>query len=110
VSTTEVELAGVRVPAGALVMPVLASALRDEQRVLDGERFDMDRESVGPLAFGHGVHFCLGSSLARLEARVALEVLLPHCGRLGGSPEQLTWSRALVMRGPLSLPLEVLPS
>jgi cytochrome P450 len=110
VLTAEVELAGVRMPAGALVMPVVASALRDEQHVPDGERFDMRREPVGSLAFGHGAHFCLGMPLARLESRVALEVLLPACGRLGGEPEQMQWSRALSMRGPLSLPLEVLPA
>ena len=110
VLTTEVELAGARMPAGALVMPVVASALRDEQHVQDGERFNMEREPVGSLAFGHGVHFCLGMSLAKLESRVALEVLLPACGRLGGEPEQMQWSRALSMRGPLSLPIEVLPA
>jgi cytochrome P450 len=109
VTTTEVELGGVRIPAGALVMPVVASAVRDERHVADGERFDPDRSGQSHLAFGHGTHFCLGAPLARLETRVGLEVLLPLCGQLGGSPEQVVWSRGLAMRGPAVLPIEVLP-
>jgi cytochrome P450 len=88
-------------------MPVVASALRDERHVPDGERFDPERARQSPIAFGHGIHFCLGAALARLETRVALEVLLPLCRGLGGRPEQVVWSRALAMRGPASLPLEV---
>jgi cytochrome P450 len=109
VATTEVELGGVRIPAGALVMPVVASALRDERHVPDGEQFSLDREGLSQLAFGHGIHFCLGAALARLEVRVGLEVLLPHCGELGGQPEQVVWSRSLALRGPASLPIELLP-
>jgi cytochrome P450 len=110
VTTMEVELGGTRIPAGALVMPVVASALRDERHVPDGERFEPDRPRHTPLAFGHGIHFCLGAPLARLEARVGLEVLLPHLGRLGGSPEQVVWSGGLAMRGPASLPIELFPA
>lgn len=110
VTTTEVELAGVRIPAGSLVMPVVASALRDERHVPDGERFDPDRLGAIPLAFGHGAHFCLGAPLARLEARVALEVLLPRCRGLGGQLEQVVWTRSLATRGPAVLPIELLPA
>ncbi|WP_224370296.1 cytochrome P450 [Hyalangium versicolor] len=110
VATQEVELAGVRIPAGALVMPVVASALRDEQHVTDGERFDPERDGYSLLAFGHGIHFCLGAPLARLEARVALEVLLPQCAGLGGESEQVVWSKALAMRGPAVLPIELFPA
>lgn len=110
VTTQEVELAGVRIPAGALVMPVVASALRDERLVQDGERFDPERQGLSQLAFGHGIHFCLGAPLARMEARVALEVLLPLCGGLGGQADQIVWGRALAMRGPAVLPIEVLPA
>lgn len=109
VATTEVELSGVRIPEGALVMPLIASALRDERHVRDGDRFDMDRTEAPHLAFGHGVHFCLGAPLARLEARLGLEALLPRCGGLTGRPEQTVWSPALTMRGPVALPLEMLP-
>ncbi len=109
VCTTEVELGGARIPAGALVMPVVASALRDEHYIPDGERFDPDRPGPSHLPFGHGIHFCLGAPLARLEARVGLKVLLPHCGQLGGLAERVVWSKGLAMRGPVALPVELLP-
>lgn len=109
VTTTEVELGGVLIPAGALVMPLIASALRDERYVQDGERFDMERRQPSHLAFGHGIHFCVGAPLARMTAGLGLEALLPRCEALGGRPEQAEWSRALTMRGLTSMPLEVVP-
>ena len=57
-------------------MFLAASANRDEQYHADGERFDIHREVRHHLTFGHGIHFCLGAALARLEARVALEEIL----------------------------------
>jgi cytochrome P450 len=77
-ATCEIELAGTVLEKGAVVIPMLASANRDEARFRAADRFDIDRDSRGHLGFGQGVHFCLGSSLARLEARVALEALIPE--------------------------------
>ena len=72
-ATSDVELSGARLPAGANVAVLIGSANRDERRFPDPDRFDVEREPRGHLAFGFGEHFCLGSALARLEARVALE-------------------------------------
>lgn len=74
-TTTETEIAGVAVPADAFVLPWLLSANRDPRAHPDPDRFDIRRGVGGgaQLAFGHGVHFCLGAPLARLEGRVALE-------------------------------------
>ena len=74
---TDTEIAGTRIPKGATVVPLLGSANRDE-RVYDApDRFDVGRDAKNHLGFGFGVHFCLGAALARLEARVALEGLVP---------------------------------
>ncbi|WP_386967903.1 cytochrome P450 [Archangium violaceum] len=73
----EVEIGGVTIPKGAHIRIVYASANRDEARFHEPERFDIQRPDVKKhLAFGHGLHFCVGAPLARLEARLALEALL----------------------------------
>jgi cytochrome P450 len=75
VTATDVVLAGVTIPAGSRVMVWNASANRDESVFTDPDRFDIDRDR-GHTTFGHGIHFCLGSSLAQLEAKVAITALL----------------------------------
>jgi len=82
----DTELAGTRIPRGAVVAALLGSANRDERAFAEPDRFDVARDTRGHLAFGFGPHFCLGAALARLEARVALEALVPelvHCKRVG---------------------------
>ncbi len=74
--TRDVELHGDRLEAGRKVALLLASANRDERRWRDPDVFDPTRDAADHVAFGFGVHFCLGAALARLEARVALEELL----------------------------------
>ncbi|MFI6596589.1 cytochrome P450 [Nonomuraea sp. NPDC050536] len=76
VTTTEVEVAGTTIPANRFVMAWLLSANHDERHFDDPERFDLGRGLTGQLAFGHGVHYCLGAQLGRLEGRIALERLL----------------------------------
>jgi erythromycin 12 hydroxylase len=77
VTTRPVEVAGVTIPADRFVLPSLLSANHDERAFADPEAFVLDRGIGGgaQTAFGHGVHFCLGAPLARLEGRVALEEL-----------------------------------
>ncbi len=74
--TEDVHHHGQTVKAGSVMLLLTASANRDERRFPDGDRFDIRRQIERHVAFGYGVHFCLGASLARLEARVALEELL----------------------------------
>ena len=75
-TTREVEVAGQPVPEKQVVSLWLLSANHDERRFTDPERFDIHRSPNEQLAFGHGVHFCLGAPLARLEGKIAVERLL----------------------------------
>jgi cytochrome P450 len=72
-TTRDVEWYGATVPKGARILLLTAAANRDEREFPDADRFDVGRRPEQHLALGHGVHFCLGASLARLESRVALE-------------------------------------
>lgn len=75
-TTTEVEVAGVRIPAGRMVFASLPAANRDPVLLDDPDRLDIGRGAMGHMAFGHGVHHCLGAPLARMEMRIALPALL----------------------------------
>jgi len=104
-ATQDVELAGTVIPAGAVVMPLYASANRDERRFPEPERFDVKRDAAGHLAFGYGIHFCLGAPLARLEARIALGALLTRFQSLAPTREHIERVDSFFLRGPKSLPL-----
>jgi cytochrome P450 len=102
-TVSEVELHGVRIPAGGRVMMLWASANRDETRWADGDVFDIAREPKRNLAFGEGIHHCVGAPLARLEARILLETLLSRNPRFDvGEPERF---EAVVIRGISRLPV-----
>jgi cytochrome P450 len=72
----DVELHGQAVPEGSAMLLLVGSANRDERRFPNGDTFDIHRPAMSHLTFGHGAHFCLGASLARLEGRIALDELL----------------------------------
>jgi cytochrome P450 len=104
VTTKETQVAGVTIPEGARVALMVGSACRDGERFKDPDTFDMDREGVNNMPFGHGIHFCLGAPLARLEARVGLEVLLSRFTRFTPTGP-VRWNTSLTVRGPLTMPL-----
>ncbi|WP_329462354.1 cytochrome P450 family protein [Streptomyces sp. NBC_01431] len=95
------------IPAGAPVLVALASAGRDPDRYPDPDRFDIRRPPQGHLAFGHGIHFCLGAPLARLEGATALRTLLERTPdlQLAAEPAQLEWLPGMLIRGVRHLPV-----
>ena len=107
-TTADAELAGVTIPAGQVVIPWLTAANRDERVFAEPHRFDVHRTPNPHLSFGHGIHFCLGAPLARLEARVALRLLLERYRDVEVAADEAVeqrnpWTMVAVSR----LPLEV---
>ncbi|RSO11759.1 cytochrome P450 [Streptomyces sp. WAC 06783] len=102
-----VEIGGVEIPAGEIVLVGLAGADRDPERFEAPDTFDITRETRGHVAFGHGIHFCLGAPLARVEGRIAVRTLLDRCPDLAldTAPEALTWRAGMTIRGPQHLPV-----
>ena len=111
ITKVDAEVGGVLIPAGQIVMPWLAAANRDQRVFTEPNRFDIHRKPNPHLSFGHGVHFCLGAPLARLEARVAMRLLLQRYRDIEvAGDEQVEqrnpWSMVAVTR----LPLQVRPA
>lgn len=102
-----VVLAGTPVPAGAVVIVSLLAANRDPDRFAAPDGLDVGRRDNPQLAFGHGIHHCLGAPLARLEGAVAIGALLTRFPglRLGVPADELDWRVSLVMHGLVRLPL-----
>jgi cytochrome P450 len=102
----EVQIHAQTIPAGKLVLPMIGSANRDPRHFSDPGRFDITRNPNPHIAFGHGIHSCIGAALARMEARIALANLL---GRLKefelASDEPWEPRKALHVHGPTHLPI-----
>jgi cytochrome P450 len=108
-TTTDVELAGQHIPAGQIALAWMASANRDPAQFANPDRFDIEREPNRHLGFGHGIHFCVGAPLARLEARIALPMMLEQLGdlqRVEGVPITVRMGIVFVIG---SLPMTFLP-
>jgi cytochrome P450 len=100
-------LGGAEVPAGELVLLAVGSANRDDRRYADPDVFDVRRDTGGHLAFGHGIHFCLGAPLARLEAEIAFTGLLDRFAHieLAVPRDEVRWRPAGLMRALTGLPV-----
>ncbi|MAG32027.1 MAG: cytochrome P450 [Deltaproteobacteria bacterium] len=104
-ATRDVELAGTKISEGDILTLLYGSANRDERQFPDADRFDIFRDTQGHVGFGLGVHFCLGASLARLEAKIALETLLVRLPNLRRQEGELERIDSFIVRGPVNLPL-----
>ncbi|MGW2723929.1 cytochrome P450 family protein [Streptomyces sp. NPDC001492] len=99
------EIGGTQVAKGDFVMVGLTAADRDGLRYPAPDRFDIHRDTRGHLAFGHGIHYCLGAPLARLEARTAIRALLERAPGLALDGPPGDWLPGMLMRGVRSLPV-----
>lgn len=97
-TSVDTEIGGRTIPAGRLVIPWLASANHDPRKFAEPDRFDIHRDTSGFVAFGHGIHFCIGARLARLEARIALSILLSRYAEFAADPDS-----DIVLRNPYSM-------
>ncbi len=105
VTAADLDMGGKTIRQGQRVFAFVNAANRDPEAFDDPERFDIGRAQNPHLTFGHGIHFCLGAPLARLEARIALLRLterLPNISLCGGAPE---WHDSLILRGVKTLPV-----
>ncbi len=109
-TTQEVELGGVKLPAHAPVAVMLGSANLDERQFERAGELVLERRTPQLMSFGHGVHFCLGAPLARMEARIGLEELFARCEGFVLSPKALKWNHSLGIRGPVALPVRAVPA
>jgi cytochrome P450 PksS len=102
----DITVAGTTIPRGELVLAVIGSANRDEHYFDRPDTLDITRENNRHLAFGQGVHYCLGAPLARLEGQIAISTLIQRMPdlRLSVAPEQLRWRGGFILRGLEALP------
>jgi cytochrome P450 len=107
VTTTEMTIGDVLIPAHQPVLFCFAAANRDPAHFPDPDRFDIFRAEREHLAFSHGIHVCLGAPLARLEAEVAFATVLAGCPdlALAAAPDELPWRRSRLIRGLKHLPV-----
>ncbi|AQZ70081.1 cytochrome [[Actinomadura] parvosata subsp. kistnae] len=106
-TTEPVRVGDVEIPADEFVFISLLAANRDPARFPDPDRLDVTRPGGGHLAFGHGIHYCVGAPLARLEAQIAIGRLLARFSGIELAAPVLQWRASTLIRGPHTLPVRV---
>lgn len=111
-TTSPITLGDTHIDSGEFLIVSVAAANRDPAVFPDPEHFQLSRPGPGHLSFGHGIHFCVGAPLARLEAQIAVQALVAAFPTftLAADPETLRWRRSMIIRGRTSLPVHLLGS
>ena len=107
-ATRDAEIAGTAVPAGSEILLLMGSANRDPEQFADPETFDIGRENAREhLAFGYGIHYCLGNKLAKLQSAIALRELAARVPdlRLAAAPTEIEFPDSISMRAPVAVPV-----
>jgi cytochrome P450 len=109
VTTRPLTIGDTTIPAGEQVLVSLLAVNRDPNRFADPDTFDLERHDGGHLAFGHGIHFCLGAPLARMEAQIVVGRLLARypAVHVAAAPAELEWRTGLLMHGLVRLPVRI---
>jgi cytochrome P450 len=105
IATEDLDLGGIQVSAGQYVTVVIGAANRDPAQFPDPDRLDIRRQDNRHLAFGYGIHFCLGAALARLEGQVALTTMLRRLQGMRLATEEPAWRHSVVFRALETLPI-----
>ncbi len=108
-TTAEITVGDVTIPKGEILALSLTSANRDEARYPDADKLDLGRHPHGVLGFGHGIHYCIGQPLAKIQLEVALRQFVTRCpdARLATDPAELVWITSALMRGLEALPVSL---
>jgi len=105
VAMEDLEIRGKRIEKGQLVLTLLAAADRDPEQFPNPDELDITRRENRHVAFGYGIHFCLGAPLARLEGQTAIGALLRRCPGLRLEGSELEWGGSFILRGLKGLPV-----
>jgi cytochrome P450 len=105
IPNADVTIGGKTIKAGELVMPFLAAANRDPAQFADPDRLDIGRADNRHIAFGWGIHFCLGAPLARVEGQIAINTLVRRLPKLALAGDKADWRFSLTLRGLERLPV-----
>ncbi len=102
----DVEIGGQRIAAGETILTVLGAANRDPAQFPEPDRLDFTRQENRHVAFGHGIHYCVGAPLAQIEGQVALATIVRRLPGLRLATDALQWEQSTTFRGLRSLPVE----
>jgi cytochrome P450 len=105
ITSTEVTLGGRTIPKGEMVMPFIGAADRDPAQFSGPDRLDLGRADNRHIAFGWGIHFCLGAPLARVEGQIAIDTLVRRLPRLALVDDEPEYRQSLTLRGLKALPV-----
>jgi cytochrome P450 len=106
ITNAEVVVGGKTLPPGAFVVTAIGAANRDPRHFPDPDRLDIGRTENRHIAFGFGIHFCLGAPLARVEGQLALGALMRRMPKLRLTGSDLEWRESSTLRGLKAFPVE----
>lgn len=102
----DIEFYGKKIKKNQLIVPIIASANRDPVANRNPDEFDIERKEIKHVSFGYGIHLCLGLTLARLEGKIAINMLLAHFPEMTMAEQELIWTPLPLVRGMDNLVIE----